>query len=140
MDPATTIALIAACVGAATTGLNKLLVDQDRVEEIRKRLKEIQKEMKEEKGKEQPKKQKEMMQLSKEMMLNNFKPMIFTLIPILILIFFLKGMYGEAGVVVTLPILNIGLTWLWWYILISIIVSMTLEGIYKAWRKRNKED
>ncbi len=138
MEPQITIAIVAVIVSSMSTIIQKLVRDQEKVDEIKERMDELKKQSKE--NPEDKGTQKEMLSLSKKMMKQNFKPMLYTMIPIFAVIIWLRGRYEGAGVVAELPILNIGLTWLWWYILISIIVSLTLEGIYKTYRKKNKEE
>lgn len=139
MEPATTIAIIAVCIASTSTAVQKYMVDQDRVEEIKERINELQEKQKE--GDEKDSKHtKEMMSLTKEMMIHNFKPLLYTFIPIILVIFWLRGTYEGTGVVATLPVVNFQLTWLWWYILISVIVSMSLEGVYKLYRKKKKKE
>jgi len=138
MDPQTTIAIIAVLVSSLSTTIQKLLTNQDEVDKIKERMNELKKQSKE--NPEDKGTQKEMMSLSKKMMKHNFKPMLITMVPIFLVIIWLRGRYGEAGVVAHLPVLNIGLTWIWWYILISISVSLIMEGIYKAYRKKKKKN
>ncbi len=138
MDPQITIAIVAVIVSSMSTLVQKLLVNQDRVEEIKEEMNKLKKESKEKP--EDKEIQKEMFSLSKEMMKNNFKPMLITMLPILLVFLWLRRTFGEIGTVAHLPVLNIGLSWIWWYILISITVSLILEAIYKTHRKRKKKD
>ncbi len=82
----------------------------------RKRMKEIKE------------KQKKMMEINKQMMedmpeqlKHSFKPMLVTIIPLLILFKWLRA---------TFAITALAGSWFWWYIIASIVFSMILRKVF----------
>ena len=74
--------------------------------------------------KEDPKKamelQKKAMEKNMKYMMQSFKPMLITFIPIIFIFGWLRGYYTDLGN----PDIIFGLTWIWVYIIFSIIMSM----------------
>ena len=108
-NPALTVLVIAFIVSLITTIANKLLVDQDEMNEIQQKMKDYQKEVREAQKSGDGKKlaklqaqQAEIMQNQSKMMTNSFKPMIVTFIPI-ILIFFWMRASPISGLVISMP-------------------------------------
>jgi len=116
-NPKTSIIIIAVLITFLTTLITKKVTNQNRMKELKKIQKACQIKLKDSKG--DPIKmaeiQKEMMGCSMELMKHSFKPMIFTFIPLIILFWWIKGIY--TGVLSG---------WIWWYIgggVISSIIS-----------------
>lgn len=110
-NPLLTIFLIATIIAFVTTLANKLLVDQDAMEDSREEMKQFQEKMKEAQmsgdAKELAKAQamqQDVMAKQSDMMKNSFKPLIVTLIPIM-LMFWWMAQPGNPinGVIVQLP-------------------------------------
>jgi uncharacterized membrane protein (DUF106 family) len=136
------ILLIAIAISVGSALLNKKLVNQDRADEIKRKIKDFQNRFNEAKKsgdqaliKKLEEEQREVLGLTKELMSNSFKPLLYTFLPFMIILFFLSNAYGSAGIVVTIPIFNWSLTWLWWYILISVFAGLIFEAFYKFYRK-----
>jgi len=139
------VMLIAIAVSLGTTFVNKRIINQDRMDEIKKQISDFQeryneakKSGDEEKIKEMTEEQKKMMGLTKEMMINSFKPMAITIVPILVIFYFLSNTYGSLGDIVRLPVLNWNLSWFWWYIMVAVLTSIIMEIVYKQYRKAKK--
>ena len=139
------VMLIAIAVSLGTTLVNKRIINQDRMDEIKKQISDFQKRYNEtkksgdeEKIKEMTEEQKKMMGLTKEMMINSFKPMAITIVPILVIFYFLSNTYGSLGDIVRLPVLNWNLSWFWWYIMVAVLTSIIMEIVYKQYRKAKK--
>ena len=122
-SPRISIVVISFLVTFFITLVRYFMTDRIRMGEIRDRQKTLRQEMK--KHKDNPEK---MMELNKKMMedlpeqlKHSFKPMIITLIPILILITWLKEIYATSA---------IATTWLWWYLGASIILSIILNKLF----------
>lgn len=122
-NPRTSIILLSFIVTLFITIVNYFMVDKERMKEIRAKQKALRKEMKE--CKDNPTK---MMELNKQMMedmpeqlKHSFKPMIVTIIPLLILFKWLRSTYAVTA---------IAGTWFWWYIGFSILFSMILRKIF----------
>ncbi len=162
VGPIIAVFIIAAVVAFFITLANKLLVDQDRLESMQKEMKSYQAEMMAaQKSGDQAalakvqKKQKEFMKLQQEMMGNSFKPMLVTMIPILLVFWWMAtvpaiaGTAGQLGLVMELPTVVFytllvpvfhlfyqqspgvpyqAIEWLGWYILCSFAFSL-------IWRK-----
>jgi uncharacterized membrane protein (DUF106 family) len=162
VGPMVAVFIIATVVAFLITLANKLLVNQDRLAYIQGEMKGYQSEMMkaQKSGDEKAmakmqKKQAEFMDLQKEMMGNSFKPMIVTMIPILLIFWWMAtvpaiaGTAGQLGLVVKLPTIAFynllvplfhmfykqspgvpyqAIEWLGWYILCSFAMSL-------IWRK-----
>ena len=153
-NPLLTIFFISTIIAFVTTLANKLLVDQDEMESLQKEMKEFQKEMKEAQMSGDSKamakiqsKQKDFMSKQTKMMKNSFKPLIVTLIPFLLL-FYWMAQSAVSKVIVSLPAFayyvlltpvwhmfygppstNIpyAVGWLGWYILCTFAMSQTIR-------------
>lgn len=160
LGPILSIVIIAIVISLITSVAQKLLVDQDRLLYLQKEMKEFQQEMMEARKTNDPKaldrvqkKQMEFMNLQKEMMTMSFKPMIVTMLPILIIFWWISQntllnsiivelpatayyvlliplwhalpFYG--GVVPGAPEMSIG--WLGWYILCSFGFSLLFRKL-----------
>jgi uncharacterized membrane protein (DUF106 family) len=157
VGPIVTVFMIAVVVAFFITLANKLLVDQDRLEFLQKEMKVYQSEMMAaQKSGDQAaqakvqKKQKEFMKLQQEMMGNSFKPMIVTMVPILLVFWWMASVpaitsfYMEIPAVtyytLLVPIFHMfykpsafvpvgimAIEWLGWYILCSFAFSMVFR-------------
>ncbi len=103
----------------------KYFTDQDLMKQLKDDMKKLRKEMKE--FRENPEKmieiQKKSFEKSMQQMKMQFKPMLITLIPLLLLFSWLRVTYQDTGDVL------FGLSWLWIYILTSILFSLTLRKV-----------
>lgn len=120
-NPVLTVLVVAFIVSLITTIANKFLVDQDKMNETQAKMKEFQKEVREAQKAGDGKKlvqlqqqQQEMMKAQTEMMGNSFKPMIVTLVPILLIFWWMRASV-ISGLLVTLPpsVYYITLTPIW---------------------------
>jgi uncharacterized membrane protein (DUF106 family) len=135
---------IAAVVSLASSLINKKVVDQKRMKEIRGKVNDFQKRYNEaKKGGDQKlvdkleEEQKEVMKLTTEMMMNSFKPMLYTFIPIIAIFYVLSSIYGKTGNIVDVPFIG-ELSWFWWYFLIAVITGLCFELVYKTVTGRKK--
>jgi len=122
-NPKMSIIVIALFVSIFTTTVRYYMVDRNRMKEIRTRQKELRKELKQ--FRDNPEKMmeinKQIMEDMPEQMKQSFKPMIITLVPLLILFKWLWSAY---------ELTSISGTWLWWYIGSSIVFSIFLSKAY----------
>jgi uncharacterized membrane protein (DUF106 family) len=156
-NPIFTIFLISTIVAFFITLANKLLVDQDKLESIKKEMQEFQQEMREAQKSGDPKKMEEMqkqqmefMGKQKDMMTMSFKPMIVTMLPILIVFWWMSQEPHISQTVVMLPqvayyVLLVpiwhmfyqtaastpvgAIEWLGWYILCSFAMSQLFRKL-----------
>ena len=121
--PKPSIIIIGIFVTLVMTLVTKKFTDQNRMKELKKIQKACQIRLKDNKGdmKKQSEIQKEMMACSMELMKHSFKPMLYTMIPILLLIMWVRGVYTEI-----LP------KWIWWYIGSAMISSIILRKALKV--------
>jgi len=123
-NPKISVILIAVVISFFISLINFFVLDKEKIRESRKNQKELQKKMKE--HREDPVK---MMELNKEMMVHvveNFKhslkPMLITIIPILIVFGWIKGVYSET---------TIAGSWFWWYLIAAIVSSLIFRKLFK---------
>lgn len=124
--PKTGVMVIGFLVVFVMTLVQKYFTDQKRLKELKAKQKEIQKKTSEKKGdaeayqKAQKESMQESLQISMEMMKHSFKPLLITFLPILVLIWWLKGVYiGTA----------IESSWIWWYLLSAVASSIILRKV-----------
>ena len=117
------IAVVSVIVTLVATLAHKWLTNQEHMKSLKARQKEIQKElkgckdacaMKELNG--------ELMKITGVMMKSSFRPMFVTIIPFLILFWWLRSVFTPV----------MGSSWIWWYIGFSIVASIILRKILKV--------
>lgn len=109
-NPILALFIVAFIVSVVITIANKLLVNQEEMNEIRQEMKEFQNELKEAQQSGDSKKlaklqaqQSEFMQKQSKMMTNSFKPAIITMVPIL-LVFWWMASSQISSLIVQLPV------------------------------------
>jgi len=121
--PKESVIIIAFLVTLITTLITKKYTNQNRMKELKQIQKACQIKLKDNAG--NPAKmaeiQKEMMACSMELLKHSFKPMFFTMIPLLILFWWIRGVYS--------PIFS---SWLWWYVGAGIVSSIILRKLLKV--------
>ncbi len=122
-NPRTAIIILSLIVTVFITVVTYFMTDRVRMKEIKTKQKALRLEIK--KYKHDPAK---MMELNKQMMedmpeqlKHSFKPMLVTIIPLLILLGWLRSTFADTA---------IASTWIWWYIGSSIVFSMSLRKIF----------
>lgn len=140
-NPLIFILIFSLVVTIFLTYIYKKFTNQERIKEIKERQKHLQQRMKEAAGDKDKlmEIQKESLSLSGEQMKNSFKPMIITFIPIIIAIWWLRGLYMAAQVGdfiwhwgKDVWIFNTGFGWFEGYVFSSIIFSIILRKILKV--------
>lgn len=120
------IIIFGVIVSLAITIVNKLIVNQERLKELRAKQKACQEDMK--KCKDNPQKmmeiQKEMMSHMGESMKHSMLPMLITFIPLILLFGWLRGIYTPTGLE---PILK---GWIWYYIGASLVSSLIFRKVF----------
>ncbi|MFZ2455993.1 MAG: EMC3/TMCO1 family protein [Candidatus Altiarchaeia archaeon] len=129
-----TIALISILLSFVSAMVRKATVDMDKVKDSREKMKEHQKKMQEAQKKgdtdQMLRSQEEM---TKHMMVGfkqNFKPMLITWIPVILIFNWISTQYGSAGDVGSL--LGMNMNWFWWYLLCSVFSSMIINKIVQV--------
>ena len=122
-NPTLSIILLSFLVTLIMTLITKKFTNQARMKELKELQKEYNKKLKE--NRENPdvmmRIQKDMMSSSMELMKHSFKPMIITALPLLIVFWWIKGVY--SGVLAY---------WIWYYIGASIVSSIILRKIFNV--------
>ena len=133
------IVLIGIGVSIISVWARYSLTDQKALKEKQKKIKEFQRKYMEalkNEDKELLKKleeeKEEINKIGMEVMRESFKPTIYTLAPFFVILGLMSMTYGKYGNVVTIPLINIGLGWIWVYILTTIIFTMIFDKI--VWR------
>jgi uncharacterized membrane protein (DUF106 family) len=121
--PRISIIVLSLIITLLITIVNFFMVDRKRMKEIRDKQKKLREEMKS--FKDNPEKMleinKKMMEDMPEQLKHSFKPMLVTLVPLLILFSWLRTTYAET---------IIASTWIWWYIGASIVFSIILRKVF----------
>lgn len=123
-NPKTSIIVMALVISFFVSLVNYFVLDKDKMRDIKNRQKAIQNEMKQ--HKDNPQKmmelQKEMFSYVGESFKHSFKPMLITLIPILLIFGFLRKEFIET---------SIAKTWFWYYIAASLAGSIIFRKLFK---------
>jgi len=122
--PIPSIIIISLVVAVFISIINYFFTNRTRVKELKEIQKACQIKLKDAKGdtKKMMEIQQQMMQCSMEMMKHSFKPMLITFIPIILVFAFIRNAYATT---------TIAKTWIWYYIISSIIFSMILRKLFK---------
>lgn len=119
-NPKTSIITISFFVTLFITVVRYYMTDKDKMKEIRERQKQLRQEMKEFRN--NPDKMMEinqkMLEDMPEQMKQSFKPMLVTMIPILLVFAWMRSTYALT---------SLAGHWLWWYIGSSIVFSLILS-------------
>jgi uncharacterized membrane protein (DUF106 family) len=128
-SPIAALLFISFLLTTLVTVFYKLLTDQELIKSLKLEMKEIREDMKN--FKDDPEKtlelQKESMQKSMTHMKQTMKPTFITMLPLLIIFSWLRGVYGEMD----LNFLGFH-NWLWVYILSSILFSVLIRKLLKV--------
>ncbi|MBU2589702.1 MAG: DUF106 domain-containing protein [Nanoarchaeota archaeon] len=123
------IAIISFLLTLMTTLIYKYMTDQEVMKTLKADIKALQAQMKEHKDNKDKMMnfQKQAMTKNMDYMKKSFKPMIVTFIPIIFIFGWLRSHYEALGN----PDVFFSLSWLWTYIIFSIIISIGLRKILK---------
>jgi uncharacterized membrane protein (DUF106 family) len=123
--------LIAAILNLAITLLQKFTIDKETMKEIKKEQKELKESMKKYKG--HPEKLMELNQKQFELIGKSLpltmRPIIFTSIPFILLFRWFHDIFGADGFLNGTIYLGF-MTWFWFYLLISIMFSLTYRKVF----------
>jgi len=121
--PVTSVIIISLMATLVSVLATKWLTNQEHMKSMRKRQKELQEEMKKcQKSGDacaMEKIQTEMLQITGVMLKSSFKPLFVTMIPFLLLFYWMKSTF--------VPIM--GFNWIWWYIGASIAGSIVYRKV-----------
>lgn len=124
--PKPSIIVLSLLVSLISTIITKYTTDQKVMKGIKDRQKEIQTEIKTKKLSPTDKKymelQSELLELTGKMFKSSFKPMFITMIPFLLLLSWLRGIF--------VPLM--GNKWIWYYLIPSLFVSGFWRKLFKV--------
>ena len=122
-NPKASVIIISFLITLIMTLVTKKFTNQNRMKELKEIQKACQIKIKDAKGdlKKQSEIQKEMMSCSMELMKHSFRPMLFTFLPLIILFWWIRGIYTDV-----FP------SWIWWYIGTGIFSSLILRKVLKV--------
>ena len=123
-NPRISIMVISLMVTIFMTLVRYLVTDKELMKEIREKQKWIREEMKRHRDNADKiaELNKQMMEHFPAQMRQTFKMMLLTMIPLLILLGWLRGVFAQT---------TIASTWIWWYIGFSMLFSIILGKIFK---------
>ena len=111
-----------------TTLIYKYTTDQVMLKSFKEESKKLQEEMKLLKNNpnKMMEKNKELMEKNMKMMTQSIKPLLYTIIPFGIIFFGLRNIYEQFGKIL------FGLSWIWIYVISSIVFSIILRKLLKV--------
>ena len=127
-SPLGTLLFISFLMSLIVTLIYKWATDQELMKSLKAEIKQLQKDMKEFMN--DPEKSLQIRKQLNEKAMKQFKsglkPTLYTFVPFIILFSWLKNVYGEMGALI------IGLSWLWVYIISSLVFGMVLRKLFKV--------
>jgi len=124
------LVVLALIVNIFITLVYKFVTDQKMMKELKGEMKDIQKEIKQ--FKDNPEKmmaiQKRAMEKNMKLMMHSFKPMLITFVPLILMFGWLRNYYLGLGS----PAVLFGLSWIWSYIILSVVFSLLLRKVLKV--------
>jgi len=136
--PHISLLIVSAILTLIVVVLNKLTIKRDLVKNIKTKMEEIResltKAQKEGNMEEANKFLSEMMKVNSQYMKQTFKALIISLIVISIFLPWLKYKYEGSAVAIpfSLPLIGSSLSWLYWYILISITIGWVARKLLEG--------
>ena len=123
-NPRISIIIIAGLVSFFISLINYFVLDKVKVKTMKARQKEINKEIKAVKGDavKTMELQKELMSHTMENFKHSMKPMFITMIPVLVVFWWIKGIFEET---------TLASSWLWYYIIAAIAFSLVFRKVFK---------
>ena len=129
-NPRASIIVISGFVSLFISLINYFVIDKEKVRKSKEKQKELQKQMKEHKNDSEKMMElnKELVSHAKENLKHSFKPMLITIVPILVIFGWLKGIYSETSIGGTSFLFPV---WVWYYIGAAIIFSIIFRKLFK---------
>ena len=123
-NPRIGIIAISVAVSFFISLVNYFVLDKQKMREMKDKQKKLNEEMKANRG--NPEKimelNKELLSHTMETFKHSFKPILITIIPILIVFNWIKEIFAET---------TIASSWFWWYLISAIISSLIFRKIFK---------
>lgn len=128
-NPSFSLLIISFVLTLITTLIYKYTTDQPLMKSFKEENKKLQEEMKLLKNDpaKMMEKNKQLMEKNMQVMKQSFKPMLYTFVPFAIIFFGLRNIYEPFGKIL------FGLSWIWIYIISSVIFSILLRKLLKVY-------
>lgn len=124
--PRASIIFMALAISFLISLVNFFFLDKERMREIKAKQKSLNKEISQHRKEGNHEKmmeiQKELIPMTMEMFKHSLKPMIITIIPILVFFAFIRNVYVDTA---------IASTWIWYYFISTIVGSIVFRKIFK---------
>jgi len=131
------IVIISLTLTLIIIGLNRIFINKSLVKDIKNKMESIRENLAQAQktgSKEETQKfLSDLMKTNNEYMKHTFKTLIISIVIISIFLPWLSGKYEGAIVAFlpfALPVIGTGLTWLYWYILVSITIGWVIRKVF----------
>ena len=142
IDPVIEVALVGAAVFVLFQAIKHRFVDQEAQKKVKEKQKEWKELMKGNDKKRTDEAQKELMDLQFKVMRGTMPLMFVSLAVFFVVIWPLNGVYAESFPLylhAPVPFLENTPSWLWFYIIVNITLSIALVVAKKVWKKSKSE-
>ncbi|HLD12026.1 MAG TPA: EMC3/TMCO1 family protein [Candidatus Nanoarchaeia archaeon] len=137
VSPFMGVVIISVIMTLLSTLAYKFLTNQSQMKTLKEELKSLQSQMKEHKENRERVMELQKLAMEKNLvyMKHSFRPMLFTFVPLIVIFGWIRETFGApAGqpspILIDLPLLP-GLTWIWVYIIVSLLASMLIRKLFK---------
>ena len=126
--PIPSVILIGIVITLVSTLVTRYFTDQEHLKALKKRQKEIQEQIKKEHNNPNMLEalNKEMLEITGTMMKSNFKPMLITFIPFILIFGFISRTFAPL-----IPGKWLFPVWIWWYLGSSIVSGIIFRKVFK---------
>ena len=129
LSPFLSVLIFAAILSVITSLMSKYLINKEFAKNMKSRMKELKLQMKEAQKNSNKEvlssSMKEMMDMNRKYMKESMKVMIGSLIFGILFLTYMSAKYASQSV--TLPLIGITMNWIYWYVIASLVISMTLR-------------
>ena len=129
LSPFLSVLIFAAILSVITSLMSKYLINKEFAIKMKSRMKELKLQMKEAQKNSNKEvlssSMKEMMEMNRKYMKESMKVMIGSLIFGILFLTYMSAKYASQSV--TLPLIGITMNWIYWYVIASLVISMTLR-------------
>src|SRR3989344_6935502 len=129
LSPVLSILIFATILSVITTLMSKYLINKEFAIKMKSRMKELKLQMKEAQKNSNKEvlssSMKEMMEMNRKYMKESMKVMVGSLIFGILFLTYMSAKYASQSV--TLPLIGITMNWIYWYVIASLVISMTLR-------------
>ncbi|HLC59248.1 MAG TPA: EMC3/TMCO1 family protein [archaeon] len=129
LSPFLSVLIFAAILSVITSLMSKYLINKEFAKNMKSRMKELKLQMKEAQKNSNKEvlssSMKEMMDMNRKYMKESMKVMVGSLVFCILFLTYMSAKYASQSV--TLPLIGITMNWIYWYVIASLVISMTLR-------------